>query len=81
MHTLRFTQKEMNGVPLREYTVEDEEALWEIIEGLQHKSVKDELLLKIVGEEAQFYFNGQKSAEETAKVIQNRVQLYLWENE
>ena len=81
MRTWRYTQKEMNGEPLREYTTEDMERLTEIIGNLSHKTSQDELLLKIVGEEAQVYFRGQKSAEETAQVIQNRVQLYLWENQ
>lgn len=30
--------------------------------------------------EAAYYFNGTKSSEETAKVIQNRVRLYINEN-
>ncbi|MBR1855170.1 MAG: hypothetical protein IJ794_18865 [Lachnospiraceae bacterium] len=81
LHTPRYTQEEMQGVPLREYTAEDAERLAEIIGNLSHKTSRDEQLLKIVEEEAQVYFRGQKSAEETAKVIQNRVQLYLWENE
>ena len=34
-------------------------------------------ILEIIQEEAKDYFNGNKSAEEIGKVINNRVQLYL----
>ena len=34
----------------------------------------------IVIEEAQSYFEGQKSAADTAKVIQSRIQIYVNEN-
>lgn len=41
---------------------------------------KDRYVTAIVEEEAGAYFAGQKSAEEVAKIIQNRVQNYLNEN-
>ncbi|MDT8978838.1 hypothetical protein RQP50_21610 [Paenibacillus sp. chi10] len=37
----------------------------------------EDKLYSIVGEEAKSYFSGQKSAEEVAKLIQNRVTTYL----
>lgn len=37
----------------------------------------DDKLYSIVGEEAKSYFSGQKSAEEVAKLIDNRVNTYL----
>ena len=37
-------------------------------------------LLNIIDEEAAYYFNGVKSAEEVRSVIENRVRLYLGEN-
>ncbi len=40
----------------------------------------DEKLLNIIKEEADAYFNGAKSAEETADVIQGRISIYLSEN-
>ena len=40
-----------------------------------HTQVRD-----IIMEEAQVYFDDGRSIEETAKIIQNRVQLYLDEN-
>ena len=42
--------------------------------------VRTEPLLDIICEEAAYYFNGSKGVEETAKVIRNRVQLYLDEH-
>ncbi|MDD6733864.1 MAG: hypothetical protein PUE21_04920 [Lachnospiraceae bacterium] len=40
----------------------------------------DESIMDIVKEEAAPFFSGQKSAEEVAKVIQSRVQVYVNEN-
>lgn len=40
----------------------------------------DEEMLKIITEEADGYFNGAKSVDEAAKVIQSRLNLYLKEN-
>ncbi|MCM1325224.1 MAG: extracellular solute-binding protein [Bacteroidales bacterium] len=41
----------------------------------------DDEIIKIIGEEAQAYYKGQKSADAVAKVIQNRVHLYVGENQ
>lgn len=38
---------------------------------------ENEEIMDIVSEESGAFFNGDKTAKETAKVIQNRVQLYL----
>ena len=40
----------------------------------------DTTILNIISEEAQGYFEGQKSAQDVAKVIQSRVQTYVSEN-
>lgn len=40
----------------------------------------DEELTKIISEETEPFFKGQKSAEEAANVIQNRIQVYVNEN-
>lgn len=40
----------------------------------------EEEIRKIMNEEVAAYFEGQKSADEVARIIQNRVQLYLDEN-
>lgn len=40
----------------------------------------NEELSNIITEETEAFFKGQKSAEETAKIIQNRIQVYVNEN-
>ncbi len=40
-------------------------------------SVEDDEIIKIINEEAFGYYSGQKSEEEVAGIIQNRVQLYV----
>lgn len=39
----------------------------------------DEILIGIIKDEADYYFSNSRSAEETAKIIQNRASLYLME--
>ena len=41
----------------------------------------EEQIREIINEEVRPYFEGQKTASEVAGIIQNRVQLYLFENE
>lgn len=43
-------------------------------------SVKEDEVIKIIGEEAPAYYTGQKKEEDVMKVIQNRVSLYVREN-
>lgn len=43
-------------------------------------SVEDDVVINIINEEAGAYYSGQKSVGDVAGVIQNRVQLYLNEN-
>lgn len=43
-------------------------------------SAEDDDIIKIINEEAPAFYSGQKSPEDTAKIIQNRVQLYVDEN-
>lgn len=75
------TKNFANVKEFREITKEDEEQLLFIVEGLRFTSNQDEIILQIVIEEAQEYFQGQKSEEDVARIIQNRVQMYLWEND
>ena len=39
----------------------------------------DETIVNIISEESSMYFSGDQSAEDTAKLIQSRVSLYLQE--
>lgn len=45
-----------------------------------HCNQTEEKIREIINEEAGAYFEGQKTASEVADIIQNRVQLYLYEN-
>lgn len=53
----------------------------EYLSGILDEAKSDNMWLKqirsIIQEEAQYYFQNQKTVEETAQIIQNRVQLYL----
>lgn len=45
------------------------------------RSAREEIVIAIVSEETEAFFKGDKSAEETAGIIQNRVSLLLQENQ
>ncbi|MBO7743019.1 carbohydrate ABC transporter substrate-binding protein [Paenibacillus sp. MWE-103] len=49
----------------------------QLLDTATNYALPDSRLMNIVGEEAITYFGGQKSAEEAAKLIQNRVTTYL----
>ena len=57
----------------RKYT----DMIIDVIEKVDNISRYDEEMINIITEEAESYFNGQKSAAETAKIIQNRLQNYV----
>ena len=50
-------------------------------ESEDESDVYSEVIMEIIEEESAPFFDGKKSAEEVAKVIQNRVMIYLMENE
>lgn len=54
--------------------------LLEYIAGVKTISYRENAIFDIINEESPALFNGKKTAEETAKVIQNRVSTYLAEN-
>lgn len=58
----------------------DAEKAMKFIKSVETVQRRDRNLSVIVQEEASAYFAGQKSAEEVAKIIQNRVQNYIDEN-
>lgn len=71
-----------NGVEYDIYAATQEEAdqVMELINTTTTLYNYDTQLFNIVSEEAAYYFDGQKSAQEVAKVIQGRVQTYVDEN-
>ncbi|MCH5344102.1 MAG: extracellular solute-binding protein [Acetatifactor sp.] len=68
-----------SNVTLRDCTEDDIETLLFLIDNVKFQTNQDETILQIITEEAQAYFDGQKTEEEVAEIIQNRVQLYLSE--
>lgn len=58
-------------------TEEQFEKLVTFLLSVNRRYYENEEIMDIVSEETRAFFTGDKTAEETAKVIQNRVQLYL----
>ena len=56
---------------------EDYDQFLELYNAIDHVSVRDRTIWEIVSEEAQPYFAGDKSLEETVRLIQSRVGLYV----
>lgn len=50
------------------------------IEGVTEHVVYDEEIFNIISEEAAAYFNGQKSVDDVAGIIQSRINIYVNEN-
>lgn len=62
-------------------TDEDNQKIIDLINGAACRvNTSEDFVYSIIREEADVYFSGQKSAKETAEIIQNRVQNYLDEN-
>ncbi|MBD5529575.1 MAG: extracellular solute-binding protein [Lachnospiraceae bacterium] len=61
-------------------TPEQVQAVRDLIDTAVAATNNDETVLTIIQEEAQAYFEGQKSAQDVANVIQSRVQTYISEN-
>lgn len=83
--TLGFPSGEEIILKNKEYTREDitEERIAEymaMLEDTRFLPTATKPLLEIIYEETQYYFNGAKSFEETAEIINNRVSLYIKEN-
>lgn len=61
-------------------TQEEVDQIKELINNSTTVMTMDEQLLAIIQEEAAPYFDGQKSAQEAAEIIQNRIQVYVDES-
>lgn len=64
----------------RPCTQEDADILMELINGSNGTYNYNTELFSIITEELEPYFSGQKTADEAAAIIQNRISLYLIEN-
>ena len=74
-----YLEDRTDGV-LRDVTTADIEAIETLIMGAQAGLDTESKVLEIIGEEAEMYFAGDKTLDETAKVIQSRVGIYIAEN-
>ena len=72
-----FDYREMKISPATQEQVDE---IQRLIEGAKLPNHNDGALLKIISEEAEAYFKGQKSAEDVAKIIQSRASVYVSEN-
>lgn len=61
-------------------TDEDNRKIYDLLESAVGVMERDNYIYEIIADEAAVYFSGQRSAVETAEIIQNRVQNYLYEN-
>ncbi|MBD5141480.1 MAG: extracellular solute-binding protein [Ruminococcus sp.] len=66
-------------IPIGVNTDEDNRRIYDLINGAVAENINFDVT-GIIKEEAGAYFAGQKSAEDVAEIIQNRVQNYLDEN-
>lgn len=60
-------------------TQEEADGYVEMLKSFTHVGKYDRTLLNMITEEASPFFEGQKSAAEVAKIVQNRAQIYLQE--
>lgn len=72
----------MNGesIELDPMTQEQIDQVVAFIESVNTRSYYNQDISKILEEEVEAYFTGQKSAQEVAQVIQSRAQIYVSEN-
>ena len=70
-----------NGPMIEVYAMTQEQ--YDTVNGLIENTNRimryDQSLMEIINDEAGAFFAGEKTAEETAQLIQNRVQLYMAE--
>lgn len=61
-------------------TPEQVQMVRDVIDSASAATNNDQTILNIISEEAEAYFEGQKSAQDVAAIIQSRVQTYVSEN-
>lgn len=65
--------------PTPNMTEKQAQKIWTLLDSLETNTVSDSVVQNIVQEEAAAFLAGDKTAEETARLIQSRVQLYVGE--
>ena len=74
-----YTDSAGNKITVGVNTDEDNQRVYDLINGAVAENLNFDVI-NIINEEAAAYFAGQKSAEDVAEIIQNRLQNYLDEN-
>lgn len=67
-------------VEIEELSKEETDELVNFVKSVNKTTLYEEKIVNIITEEADAYFEGQKTAEEVADIIQSRVSLYMSEN-
>ena len=57
----------------------EEQSFYHLLEAIEHTTLCDETAMGIIREEAAGFFAGQRGTEETARLIQSRMSLYISE--
>ena len=78
---LTTTSYDWFGNPAKAMTAEQAQKYRDLIESLDTLACSDNEILNIIMEEVPAYFNDQKSAEDVAALIQERVQILVDENQ
>ena len=68
-------------VALQNATTQEMQEFLAYVENVTECCYHDETIVNIISEESSMYFSGDQSAEDTAKLIQSRVSLYLQEQQ
>lgn len=71
----------INGCPIYAMSDIEKEQFIEIIMSISKNNDEDKEMFDIILEESGYYFEDQKTVDEVAKTIQNRVQVLLYERE
>lgn len=66
-------------IEIYEMTQEEYDRFMAVYEKTDRMNSYNQAISDIIGQECEAFFAGQKTAEETAKLIQNRVNLYIYE--
>ncbi|MBQ3517447.1 MAG: hypothetical protein IJA29_09515, partial [Lachnospiraceae bacterium] len=68
------------NIEIESATDEDVEGFLAILEKADELQYQDTAIMAIIEEEVKPYFEGQKSVDEVADIIQSRIDIYLKEN-
>ena len=72
--------EENAGEKPKTFTQEEVDEICEFIYSVKKVNKFDNNIRNIINEEAQSFFEGQKSAQEVAQIIQSRAQIFVDEN-